>query len=50
MPYKARTKNRRTKIKPRPTYANSLPVVTGLSFLSRFDKWKVDPVCCVEVP
>lgn len=32
MPYKARTKNRRTKTKPRPIYTNSLPVVTGLSF------------------
>lgn len=32
MPYKARTKNRRTKIKPRPIYTNSLPAVTGFSF------------------
>lgn len=46
MPYKARTKNSRTKIKQRPIYTLS-PYSFG-AFLRwvRFDEWKVDHVQC----
>lgn len=48
--YKARTKNRRTKTKPKPMYTNSLPVVTGFPSTSQdlwMGRWMV---CCIEVP